>query len=1345
MNFIKNTRKSLVVLAAILLGQNVIAQLTPNGAYLMGNVAEIGINNKGHEGTYDIGGSNARSDQWDPAVYFGFVANPQNDGWVNYDGDFFTPGSPENGFGMEINGINYCNNSTWENEIPGALSNYTVDGNCLSVQWDGTVNNVAIKVVYKFNITELYYTTEVTITNNTGSALTDLYYYRNFDPDNNVSISFDYTTQNTIVAQPTLTCPKALVSATSSTPWLSYVGIAAIGQDFRVSHGGFSNRDASDIWNGTWPLTGVAGASVFMDEAISLAYKIANLPAGASETFEFVIILDDTQVDEAFAQLYEFNFPGYVGAGTVCNPVTDTAYVPCPGAIVSLSVDGPSVNDYNWVWSPAAGLSSTTGATVDASPGSTTTYTVTGTPINPCLSMVITKDIVVSVGIGPLAVITDPGPICGTFDLTTLVVTDANAIPGTTTTFHSAPPANATDMTNLWPTTSIVSGDVVYVMIADPIGGCFNYLQVIIDFSGGTTAGPDNTGTLCNTVGSTIDLNTLLVGASIGTWSETTGTPSGQFTPGSGIFDANGLTAGAYTFNFTTDVIAPCTPDVATMTITVQQNAQAGADNTASLCNTTGTTLDLNTLLSGNNGVGVWAETSGSGQFDAVTGIFTSGGLAAGNYTFTYTVAGIAPCVADVADFTVTVEQEALAGADNSATICNMAGATIDLNTLLAGNNGIGTWLETTTSGQFTPGSGIFDGSGLTIGIYTFTYTVAGVAPCPDDVANFSITVTNLPNAGADNTAALCNGTGTTLNMNTLLLGADPGGVWAETTGTPSGQFTPGTGLLNAAGVPAGVYTFAYSIAASGPCAGDQAVFTVTIEQVANAGTDNATAICNAPGSSLNLNTLLFGNNGIGTWAETTTSGQFNAGTGILTGAGLPAGNYNFTYTVTGVAPCVDDVSNFTVVVIDLPYAGLDNSAALCNTAGMTLDLNTLVMGANIGGYWTETTSSGQFNTTTGVLTASGLPAGIYTFNYNVPAIGVCPGDVAAFTISVNSEPIVNDLIDQSHCNTYTLPAITGTNLTGNQAYFTGPNGTGTQLAAGAVITSSTTLYIYDETGSTPNCFDEQAVNITINLTPVVSFEADTMIGCAPLVVAFDNTTPGSTYNCIWNFGDGGFGQICGGLNHTYLNPGIFTVTLTLQGPGSCGSSTTYTNYIEVVAPPVASFSFLPQLPNIDDSEVTFTNASSNATSYLWDFGDNFSSTDTSPVHIYPVVPNSDYLAILYAYNDLGCMDSMIQMVTVEDVLTFYIPNTFTPDGDELNQMFSPVFTSGVDPYDFHMIVFDRWGQIVFESYNPQVGWTGTYGDQGIVQDGTYVWQIEFKETMSDKRHEHNGHVTILK
>jgi len=591
------------------------AQLNPNGGYLMGNQCEIGVHNHGHEGTFDLPGSNSRTNST-TEVYLGFVANPQNDGWVNYDGDFFTPGSPENGFGLEINGVNYSNNGydpfSWgstQYEIPGALSNYQQIGNCISVQWDGSINNVAVKIIYSLNILELFYTTEVTLTNNTGAALNDLYYYRNLDPDNNEELNFQYATQNTIVAQPIPGCEKALVSATQNTPWDSYIGLAAVGPNFRVAYGGFSNRDASDIWNGVAGLVGIQGSTSFNDEAIALAYKISTLAAGASETFQFGVILDQNQIDAAIASLFFFDYSGGMGVPTFCVPAVDTVFT-CAGIPTTISVDGPNIGGYTWVWTPPTDLSTTTGPTTEAAPNSTTTYTVTGTATGGCLSGSIVKQIVVDLNAGPQINIVDPGPQCGNFDLTTLVITDLNNTPGTITEFFGVIPDSASQVAGIWPTNIMNDGDIVYVMIGDPNTGCYAYQQVIIDFSGSGSAGSDTTNALCNIVGTTFDLDTYLAPGSAltGNWAETTMPSSGQFNTSSAVLNASGL-AGSYTFTYVVPGVAGCPNDTSDVTIVLfaqpiadfeyLANGQSSATGLTSVCITNQITFDNNSFVAG--------------------------------------------------------------------------------------------------------------------------------------------------------------------------------------------------------------------------------------------------------------------------------------------------------------------------------------------------------------------------------------------------------------------------------------------------------------------------------------------------------------------------------------------------------------------------------------------------------------------------------------------------------------------------------------------------------------------------------------------------------------------------
>jgi gliding motility-associated-like protein len=94
----------------------------------------------------------------------------------------------------------------------------------------------------------------------------------------------------------------------------------------------------------------------------------------------------------------------------------------------------------------------------------------------------------------------------------------------------------------------------------------------------------------------------------------------------------------------------------------------------------------------------------------------------------------------------------------------------------------------------------------------------------------------------------------------------------------------------------------------------------------------------------------------------------------------------------------------------------------------------------------------------------------------------------------------------------------------------------------------------------------------------------------------------------------------------------------------------------------------------------------------------------------------------------------------------FYIPNSFTPDGDNFNQMFKPIFTSGFDPYNFEMIIYNRWGEIVFETKDVNIGWDGSYGTDGRdVQEGAYTYKITYKNPQIDERKIVVGHISLIR
>lgn len=542
------------------------AQIVSGNAYMKGNLVEIGIDGQwGFEGvdtftSPPLGGMHYRSG----TQYFGFVANPQVNLWTTFDGDFFTPGSPENGWGFECidaggTSVKASNNRVGQFEIATAPGfSWQTVGSCIIVDhysnYTGSGYDLDFHINYYLDVNDLFYTTTVTVTNSSPTTVNDFYYYRNFDPDNNQSIGFDFTTTNEVVSQPGSGCNKAHVRATSLVPAsqpMSYVGMAGVGANFRVSYGGFSNRDGSDIWNGTGVCIGTTGTTSFMDEAISLAYRIQNLAPGASETFKFVIILDDAAANNAINNLFYFDYTGSLGGPPpACFPDIDTVET-CSGMPVNISVNGSAVSDFNWTWSPATGLSTTTGTSTMAGPTTTTTYTVTGTPINPCFSPV-TKDIVVTTTNGPDASYTDPGPQCGTFDLSTLAIADLNSVAGAEVGFYTVVPATLADTaSNHFVGTTLTSSDVVYVVYYDPVLGCIN--SELIDLTwGSVSATVDVIHPTCGAADGQITVNV----ATPGTYNYTL---NGGAPVTTNVF--GGLTAGAYTItvddgsgcNFTID------------------------------------------------------------------------------------------------------------------------------------------------------------------------------------------------------------------------------------------------------------------------------------------------------------------------------------------------------------------------------------------------------------------------------------------------------------------------------------------------------------------------------------------------------------------------------------------------------------------------------------------------------------------------------------------------------------------------------------------------------------------------------------------------------------------------
>jgi gliding motility-associated-like protein len=343
-------------------------------------------------------------------------------------------------------------------------------------------------------------------------------------------------------------------------------------------------------------------------------------------------------------------------------------------------------------------------------------------------------------------------------------------------------------------------------------------------------------------------------------------------------------------------------------------------------------------------------------------------------------------------------------------------------------------------------------------------------------------------------------------------------------------------------------------------------------------------------------------------------------------------------------------------------------------------------------------------------------------------------------TVVINPIPVVfagNDIITCSGQNV----TLSGSGA----ATYVWSNG----VTNGISFTPNPGTSTYTVTGTTAEgCSDTDDISITVNLTTQVLFTPDVTEGCAPLTVNFVNSTPNGA-DCYWSFGDGTYLSGCGNVSNTFESSGCYDITLTVTDANGCTGSLSIPNLICVDGVPLASFNASNTQISEFDNIVLFDNNSLNATQFIWNFGDNSAnSQEMNPVHQFEALEEGSYVVTLIASSDFGCSDTAVTVIQVIQELIYYVPNTFTPDDDVYNQTFKPVFTTGFDPYDYTLRIFDRWGELIFESHNAAIGWDGTYGqgdNVNIVEDGTYVWQIEFKTSKNDERKLVVGHINLLR
>jgi gliding motility-associated-like protein len=275
----------------------------------------------------------------------------------------------------------------------------------------------------------------------------------------------------------------------------------------------------------------------------------------------------------------------------------------------------------------------------------------------------------------------------------------------------------------------------------------------------------------------------------------------------------------------------------------------------------------------------------------------------------------------------------------------------------------------------------------------------------------------------------------------------------------------------------------------------------------------------------------------------------------------------------------------------------------------------------------------------------------------------------------------------------------------------------------------------------------ETALSFTITEpAPIVAyFNPSVTFGCSPLSVTFTNNSSGPYTNSLWNFGNATSTTTQNGIT-TFTQPGCYDISLIVSNAAGCADTMSMDSLVCVVSGPDASFAASTQGIDYYTGQLELINTSDgDITDYFWTFGDGSpNSTLENPIHYYPDQLAASYEVTLTIVDTNGCVDTASYEFSLVELLNVYVPNTLTINGDNINDVFLPVFSNVDIMKSYQMEIFNRWGQLVWETDIVSEGWNGRYKDNKDVQLGVYNWRIRYTDNLGSTR-VLVGHVTTLR
>lgn len=350
--------------------------------------------------------------------------------------------------------------------------------------------------------------------------------------------------------------------------------------------------------------------------------------------------------------------------------------------------------------------------------------------------------------------------------------------------------------------------------------------------------------------------------------------------------------------------------------------------------------------------------------------------------------------------------------------------------------------------------------------------------------------------------------------------------------------------------------------------------------------------------------------------------------------------------------------------------------------------------------------------------------------------------DTATANIWVN--PVPNASFTVPPINTCVYPAtfqVTNTSSGANGYQWNLGNGqTSVQFEPVITYNQPDTFDIQLVVSNVFGCTDTAVQSVIMNQNVVANFQVTPEVGCAPHKTDLvDLSTGADTW--YWTFGDGDSSFVQNPI-HIYQNPGVYTVTLIASNQVGCADTLTLSNAVLVNPSPVAAFMSTPPERSFLTPVVELMDLSTGGISAFYEMGNGQVNTLLNGQYIYPSPDTGTYIISQIVINEFGCTDTAFSTIRLFGETSLYVPTAFTPNDDGKNDVFRAY---GFHVFEYELQIFNRWGELIFETDDIMEAWNGTKFNEGgpICKSEVYVWRIAYRD-IDRVRHRIRGRVTLL-